>query len=171
VIGADDLRVTHPCASDPEGPLDLHVLSMPPAFVLSQDQTLHCVELDLNCYCVSDSSVVVVFVFTHSIDGVDTVYLPCYIYLCASRCQRTPEKNRAKPGGSTLVPSDVPAVREDKHTAVGRYHQMLFHRKFHFHSDRRGLALRRRIERPAPREFFRAVLRCDLEDAHIRPAQ
>ena len=45
---------------DPEGPLDLHVLGMPPAFVLSQDQTLRCVELDLNFYCVSDSSVVVV---------------------------------------------------------------------------------------------------------------
>ena len=45
VIGADDLRVTHPCASDPEGPLDLHVLSMPPAFVLSQDQTLRCIRV------------------------------------------------------------------------------------------------------------------------------
>jgi hypothetical protein len=42
VIGADDLRVTHPCASGTEVPLDLHVLSMPPAFVLSQDQTLRC---------------------------------------------------------------------------------------------------------------------------------
>jgi hypothetical protein len=42
VIGADDLRVTHPCASDSEEPLDLHVLGMPPAFVLSQDQTLRC---------------------------------------------------------------------------------------------------------------------------------
>ena len=34
-------RVTHPFAGDPLlGPLDLHVLSTPPAFVLSQDQTL-----------------------------------------------------------------------------------------------------------------------------------
>ena len=34
-------RVTHPSAADPrKGPLDLHVLSLPPAFVLSQDQTL-----------------------------------------------------------------------------------------------------------------------------------
>ncbi len=41
---ADYPRVTHPCAAllSPEGPfsLDLHVLSTPPAFVLSQDQTL-----------------------------------------------------------------------------------------------------------------------------------
>ena|GEM_PF-3179193 len=44
VIGVDDLRVTHPCASDSEEPLDLHVLGMPPAFVLSQDQTLRCIE-------------------------------------------------------------------------------------------------------------------------------
>ena len=37
------LRVTHPSATDlelPPGPYDLHVLGTPPAFVLSQDQTL-----------------------------------------------------------------------------------------------------------------------------------
>ena len=34
-------RVTHPCAAVPRGgPRDLHVLGAPPAFVLSQDQTL-----------------------------------------------------------------------------------------------------------------------------------
>ena len=34
-------RVTHPFAGCPLlGPLDLHVLSTPPAFILSQDQTL-----------------------------------------------------------------------------------------------------------------------------------
>ena len=34
-------RVTHPSAADARRrPLDLHVLSLPPAFVLSQDQTL-----------------------------------------------------------------------------------------------------------------------------------
>ena len=34
-------RVTHPCATNARRrPFDLHVLSMPPAFVLSQDQTL-----------------------------------------------------------------------------------------------------------------------------------
>ena len=33
-------RVPHPFAGDPRGPPDLHVLSTPPAFVLSQDQTL-----------------------------------------------------------------------------------------------------------------------------------
>ena len=41
-------RVTHPFAGCPElplGPLDLHVLSTPPAFVLSQDQTLQ--EIDI----------------------------------------------------------------------------------------------------------------------------
>ena len=35
------LRVTHPSATDSRNcPCDLHVLSMPPAFALSQDQTL-----------------------------------------------------------------------------------------------------------------------------------
>ena len=38
-------RATHPCATphqgrSPDEAIDLHVLSMPPAFVLSQDQTL-----------------------------------------------------------------------------------------------------------------------------------
>ncbi len=40
------VRVTHPCAGrhqdrSPMLPLDLHVLSLPLAFILSQDQTLH----------------------------------------------------------------------------------------------------------------------------------
>ena len=33
-------RVTHPCATLSKIAFDLHVLGMPPAFVLSQDQTL-----------------------------------------------------------------------------------------------------------------------------------
>ena len=43
-------RVTHPCAGRHQEllltlmlPLDLHVLSLPLAFILSQDQTLHCI--------------------------------------------------------------------------------------------------------------------------------
>src|SRR4051812_6435065 len=42
--GAGCSRVTHPFAARVPRrafPLDLHVLSTPPAFVLSQDQTLH----------------------------------------------------------------------------------------------------------------------------------
>ena len=31
-------------------PLDLHVLSLPLAFILSQDQTLHCKNLFLNLF-------------------------------------------------------------------------------------------------------------------------
>jgi hypothetical protein len=41
--GAGRSRVTHPsagCGELPPRPRDLHVLSTPPAFVLSQDQTL-----------------------------------------------------------------------------------------------------------------------------------
>ncbi len=35
-------RVTHPSATQPRKvAFDLHVLSRPPAFILSQDQTLH----------------------------------------------------------------------------------------------------------------------------------
>ena len=38
------VRVTHPCATNLIlllNPFDLHVLSLPLAFILSQDQTLH----------------------------------------------------------------------------------------------------------------------------------
>ena len=47
------IRVAHPCAgrrrvSLPALPLDLHVLSLPPAFILSQDQTLHCIFYNLS---------------------------------------------------------------------------------------------------------------------------
>ena len=46
------VRVTHPCAGrhqnrSPMLPLDLHVLSLPLAFILSQDQTLHSLYLYL----------------------------------------------------------------------------------------------------------------------------
>ena len=46
LVGAGCIRVTHPCATlmPPKGhlPSDLHVLGLPLAFILSQDQTLHC---------------------------------------------------------------------------------------------------------------------------------
>ena len=46
-VRADCVRVPHPFAGRrqvllPALPLDLHVLSLPLAFILSQDQTLHC---------------------------------------------------------------------------------------------------------------------------------
>ena len=62
-------RVTHPFAGAPLlGPLDLHVLSTPPAFVLSQDQTLqelisspetlpHAVAFALACDSASESQI------------------------------------------------------------------------------------------------------------------
>ena len=49
-LKVDCIRVTHPCAGRHQVlllvlPLDLHVLSLPLAFILSQDQTLHCIKL------------------------------------------------------------------------------------------------------------------------------
>ena len=44
-LKVDCVRVTHPCATIPTQvpePFDLHVLGLPLAFILSQDQTLHC---------------------------------------------------------------------------------------------------------------------------------
>ena len=56
--GVGCIRVTHPSATlgPPKGalPFDLHVLGLPPAFILSQDQTLRCtIALYLSCLCFS----------------------------------------------------------------------------------------------------------------------
>ena len=47
----DYIRITHPCAGRQQHksvllPLDLHVLSLPLAFILSQDQTLISKKID-----------------------------------------------------------------------------------------------------------------------------
>ena len=47
--GADYLRITHPFATEVRRlPFDLHVLGTPPAFVLSQDQTLRLKPASIN---------------------------------------------------------------------------------------------------------------------------
>ena len=56
--GAGCIRVTHPSAtlSTPRKariPCDLHVLGLPPAFILSQDQTLRCIILVALCSYMS----------------------------------------------------------------------------------------------------------------------
>ena len=78
---ADYSRVTHPCAAllRAEAPfsLDLHVLGLPPAFVLSQDQTL---QFDL-IYIETSESDVFTFLFLETFQGTslqgitDTPYL------------------------------------------------------------------------------------------------
>ena len=65
------IRVTHPCAGRQQKqasllPLDLHVLGLPLAFILSQDQTLHC-------------NVVVCFLAINS-RIIDKVFcIPCFL--------------------------------------------------------------------------------------------
>ena len=49
LVGVGCIRVTHPSATltlpKDRLPFDLHVLGLPLAFILSQDQTLHCILL------------------------------------------------------------------------------------------------------------------------------
>jgi hypothetical protein len=53
-LRAGYVRVTHPCAtniySEKHIPFDLHVLGLPLAFILSQDQTLHSMIFTLFSY-------------------------------------------------------------------------------------------------------------------------
>ena len=66
MLRAGCIRVTHPCAGRrqvllPAMPLDLHVLGPPLAFILSQDQTLHCKKLT-GTYFRMDTKIFVHFV-------------------------------------------------------------------------------------------------------------
>ncbi len=52
-------------------PLDLHVLSLSLAFILSQDQTLRC----LNCFIISSLRNPFIVVQSHtSFDGIDPIF-------------------------------------------------------------------------------------------------
>ena len=53
-------------ASFPFGPFDLHVLGMPPAFILSQDQTLH-----LLIFFLTLARLVSLFALLYSLLGID----------------------------------------------------------------------------------------------------
>ena len=79
------IRVTHPCAGRQQVqalllPLDLHVLGLPLAFILSQDQTLRCKYfknltplkfdlsllkdwIDKNCCCIVSNTIVLLFIY------------------------------------------------------------------------------------------------------------
>ena len=66
--GVGCIRVTHPSATlaAPKGrlPFDLHVLGLPLAFILSQDQTLRCIIVVLKfLFCVSGSALMFSLLF------------------------------------------------------------------------------------------------------------
>ena len=76
----DCVRVPHPFAGRrqvllPALPLDLHVLSLPLAFILSQDQTLHC------------KWIVQIRLFSKSPEGLMNLDVLCIIFLACSRYQ------------------------------------------------------------------------------------
>ena len=58
-------------------PLDLHVLSLPLAFILSQDQTLHCIILNL--LACPDT-----YNFTKKLTLLDKLYFSRYLLLVLS---------------------------------------------------------------------------------------
>ena len=60
------LRVTHPSATDSRNcPCDLHVLSMPPAFALSQDQTLRFISIRAHAQISTNRPELMVRLFRH----------------------------------------------------------------------------------------------------------
>ena len=85
LMQAGSLRVTHPFATHIRRyPFDLHVLGMPPAFILSQDQTLH---LILTLFFFSLLSVLIVFQVSQEIDVISVslvlvrlFFLSCQVF-------------------------------------------------------------------------------------------
>ena len=69
--GVGCIRVTHPSATltPPKGrlPFDLHVLGLPLAFILSQDQTLRCTIVFLNCLSLNLGFRLDVLLFTFAL--------------------------------------------------------------------------------------------------------
>ena len=116
VIGADDLRVTHPSASCSEELLDLHVLSMPPAFVLSQDQTLRCRVLSI--YAPNNS--LLVYVISKTINEVDPSYsnLPSCLFPVVKEHR---EKKQAPPLYIQGVILCSALVSRGRATKIGRF--------------------------------------------------
>ena len=86
-------RVTHPCAGRHQFvllqivlPLDLHVLSLPLAFILSQDQTLHCIFFYINFQLVLNF--MFVLNFSKEINAC-TLFLVLINCTCSSLFQST----------------------------------------------------------------------------------
>jgi hypothetical protein len=71
-LRADCIRVTHPCATLGQIllfnlPFGLHVLGLPLAFILSQDQTLHSIffNLAVTAYSLSNLTALITFALVH----------------------------------------------------------------------------------------------------------
>ena len=106
LTGAGCIRVTHPCATltPPKGrlPSDLHVLGLPLAFILSQDQTLRC-------------TIVLLFVFSESrVPPRCSLWCSFYRFLASRGTRRAglvlasdfQSSLRFRPSSSLLVPSE-----------------------------------------------------------------
>ena len=79
--GVGCIRVTHPCATldAPKGalPSDLHVLGLPLAFILSQDQTLLCtIVLTFSFLCSIGPALVHVYAFCLYLHGTASLRPP-----------------------------------------------------------------------------------------------
>ncbi len=77
------LCITHPFATlHRSEAFDLHVLGTPPAFILSQDQTLHCPSISSDNFGLFSSF----FVFCYFLNLIDVVF---YSFLFSFQCPLT----------------------------------------------------------------------------------
>ena len=94
--GVGCIRVTHPCATlmDPKVhlPSDLHVLGLPLAFILSQDQTLLCTIVLTYCYLFSGPALLsLIYAFCLYLHGPASLRRQWTCLAGFSSFQRTPD--------------------------------------------------------------------------------
>ena len=91
VRGEGCIRVTHPSAARQQAlllllPPDLHVLGLPLAFILSQDQTLRCINsFYIRGVCVVETVFFpFMFLFSRPLKPVKRLVLPVQFFQCSS---------------------------------------------------------------------------------------
>ena len=93
-------RDTHPCAGRQHLllnllPLDLHVLGLPLAFILSQDQTLHCKNLFLKSLYKNQSRELNSKILTSYFDEIFHISPGCYFIISKNRWPPLPSHWRS----------------------------------------------------------------------------
>ena len=89
----------------PPLPLDLHVLSLPLAFILSQDQTLRCCYMFFHFFCLA-------FILSQ-----DQTLRCCYMFFhffCPAAAGARPASRQGKDGGAGAVPGRIDKGKPQK---------------------------------------------------------
>jgi hypothetical protein len=115
LFGAGHLRVTHPSATDPltikcGSPFDLHVLGTPPAFILSQDQTLRKIiyGIELTKFPIFPITFQLLKCFPHRYKII--LYLPLFVKSDFLSLAPNPDRRFGPKKTDALLPASVETI-------------------------------------------------------------